>query len=152
MVIFCFLVLLCVFLLQLQLKAEECRQVAKVRTAKQCQDYQLQRQKQQQEHEWRLAKVILIFGRPFIKRFALCYRSVVCLPVCLSCLSVTLVHCGQTVGWIKTKLGTQIGLSTGQTVLDANPPTPHLKGHSPPIFGPYLLRPSGCMDQDATWY
>jgi len=22
----------------------------------------------------------------------------------------------------------------------------------PPIFGPYLLRPNGCMDQDATWY
>jgi len=26
------------------------------------------------------------------------------------------------------------------------------EGHSPPIFGPYLLRPNGCMDQDATWY
>jgi len=26
---------------------------------------------------------------------------------CLSVLSVTLVHCGQTVGWIKMKLGTQ---------------------------------------------
>jgi len=25
-----------------------------------------------------------VFGRPFVKRFALCYRSV----VCLSCLSV----------------------------------------------------------------
>jgi len=24
---------------------------------------------------------------------------------CLSCLSVTLVYCGQTVGWIKMKLG-----------------------------------------------
>ena len=31
---------------------------------------------------------------------------------------------------------------------------PALKGHSPPpqIFGPYLLRPNGCMDQDLTWY
>jgi len=30
---------------------------------------------------------------------------------------------------------------------------PSPKGHSPhPIFGPYLLRPNGCMDQDATWY
>ena len=28
----------------------------------------------------------IVFGRPFVKRFALCYRSVVC-PVCLSCLS-----------------------------------------------------------------
>ena len=23
---------------------------------------------------------------------------------------------------------------------------------SPPIFGPYLLRPNGCIDQDVTWY
>jgi len=38
-----------------------------------------------------------VFGRPFVKRFALCYRSVVC-PVCpvLSVLSVTFVHCGWT--------------------------------------------------------
>jgi len=35
-----------------------------------------------------------VFGRPFVKRFAQCYRSVVCLSV----LSVTLVYCGQTVG------------------------------------------------------
>ena len=27
-------------------------------------------------------------------------------PVCLSVLSVTLVYCGQMVGWIKMKLGT----------------------------------------------
>jgi len=26
------------------------------------------------------------------------------------------------------------------------------KGAEPPIFGPYLLRPNGCMDQVATWY
>jgi len=23
---------------------------------------------------------------------------------------------------------------------------------SPPMFGPYLLRPNGCIDQDVTWY
>ena len=36
----------------------------------------------------------------------------VCLSVCLSChvLSVTLVYCGQTVGRIQMKLGTQVGL------------------------------------------
>ena len=44
-----------------------------------------------------------IYGRPFVKRFALCYQTV----VCLSCLSVTLVYRGQTVGWIKMKLGMQ---------------------------------------------
>jgi len=34
-------------------------------------------------------------------------------PVSLSCLSVldvTLVYCGETVGWIKMKLGTEVGL------------------------------------------
>ena len=45
-----------------------------------------------------------IFGRPFVKRFALCYRSVVLVSV----LSVTLVHCGQTVGRIKMKLSMQV--------------------------------------------
>jgi len=40
---------------------------------------------------------IAILGRPFVKWFALCYRTVVC-PICLSVLSVTLVYCGQTVG------------------------------------------------------
>ena len=35
-----------------------------------------------------------------------------CLSVCLSCLSVTLVYCGQTAGWIKMKLGTEVGLGT----------------------------------------
>jgi len=29
---------------------------------------------------------------------------------CLSCLSVTLVYCGQTVGWIRIPLGTEVGL------------------------------------------
>ena len=72
-----------------------------------------------------------------------------CLSV-LSCLSVTLVHCGQTVGWIKMKLGMQVGLSPGHIVLDGDPAPPPPKGHSPPIFGPYLLRPNGCMDQDVT--
>ena len=50
------------------------------------------------------------------------------------------------------KLGVQVGLGPGHIVLGGDPaPTP-LKGHSPPIFGPYLLRPNGCMDQDVSWY
>jgi len=42
---------------------------------------------------------------------------------CLSCplLFVTLVYCGQTVGWIKLKLGMQIGLGSGRIVLDGDP-------------------------------
>jgi len=47
-----------------------------------------------------------IFGRQFVKRFSLCYHTVVCLSV--SCLSVTLVYCGQTVGRIKMKLVMQV--------------------------------------------
>jgi len=35
--------------------------------------------------------------------------------------SVTFVHCGQTVGRIKTKLGTQVGLGPGHIVLDGDP-------------------------------
>jgi len=58
---------------------------------------------------------LMVFGRPFVKRFALCYRSVVC-PV-LSVLSVTFVHYGQTVGRIKVKLGMQVGLGPGHIVL-----------------------------------
>jgi len=61
---------------------------------------------------------------------------------CLSCLSVTLVYCGQTVGRIKMKLGMQVGLGPGHTVLGGDPAPPSLKGHNPPIFGPYLLRPT----------
>jgi len=37
---------------------------------------------------------------------------------CMSCLSVTLEYCDQTVGWIKLKLGTQIGVGPDYIVLD----------------------------------
>jgi len=55
--------------------------------------------------------------------------SVHCLSVqsvcpVLSCLSVTLVHSGQMVGWIKTKLCVQVGLGPGHIVLDGDPPPP----------------------------
>ena len=42
-------------------------------------------------------------------------------PVLSVCLSVTLVYCDQTVGWIKMKLGKEIGLGPGHVVLDGNP-------------------------------
>ena len=66
---------------------------------------------------------------------------------CLSVPSVTFVHCGQTVGRIKMKLGMQVGLGPGHIALDGDPAPPPPKRHSSPIFGPY-----GCMDQDVTWY
>ena len=36
-------------------------------------------------------------------------------------LSVTLVYCGQTVGWIKMKLGMEVGLGPGDNALDGYP-------------------------------
>jgi len=71
----------------------------------------------------------------------------------LSCLSVTFEHCGQTVGRIKMKLGIQVGLGPGHIVLDGDPAPLTQRGTAlPPIFGPYLLQPNGCMDQDVSWY
>jgi len=111
-----------------------------------------------------------VFGRPFVKRFALCYRSVVC-PVCLSSLSVcpvcnvgvlwangwtgaellpqfsAHVYCGQTAGWITVALGMEVGLGPGHIVLDGDTaPLPQKGTEPPPIFGPCLLRPNGWMD------
>ena len=78
--------------------------------------------------EWNAA---YLFGRPFVKRFALCYWTVV-LSV-LSCLSVTLVHCGQTFGWIKMPLGREIGLGPCDIVSDGDP-SPQKRAQQPPIF------------------
>jgi len=50
---------------------------------------------------------------------------------CLSCLSVMLVYCGQTVGCIKMKLGVEEGLGSDHIVLDGDPAPPPQKGHSP---------------------
>jgi len=44
---------------------------------------------------------------------------------------------------------TEVGLSRGDIVLDADPTPPPKKGTTP-IFGPCLLWPKGCMYQDAT--
>jgi len=64
------------------------------------------------------------------------------------------VCCGQTAGWIKMPLGTEVGLSPGNIVLDENPAPPTQKGHSGPtsLCRPHLLWPNGWMDQDDTWY
>jgi len=79
---------------------------------------------------------LLIFGRPFVKRFVLCYQTVVCLSV----VSLTLVYCGQTVGWINMPLGMEVGLGPGHIVLDGDPvPPPPKKGaQQPPLFGPCI--------------
>jgi len=53
----------------------------------------------------------------------------------LSVLFVTLVYWGQTDGWIKMKLGMEVGLGSGQIVLDGDL---------------CLLWPNGWMEQDVT--
>ena len=63
--------------------------------------------------------------------------------VCPSVLSVTLVYCGQTVGWIMLKLGMEVGLDPGHIVLDGDPAPPEKREYQPPIFG---LWPDGWMD------
>jgi len=50
---------------------------------------------------------------------------------CLSCLSATLVYCGKTVGWIKMKLGMQVGLDPGHIVLDRGPAPRPQRGTAP---------------------
>jgi len=78
-------------------------------------------------------------GEPFVKRFALCYRTVV-LSV-LTCLSVTLVYmyCGQTIGWIKMKLGMEIGLGPRHIVLDGDPAPPNKWGHTTTVRSIFIV-------------
>ena len=58
-------------------------------------------------------------------------------------------YCGQTAGCIEMPLGMEVVLRPGDFGLDGDPPTPPPKmeaeagGRAPPIFGPWLLWPSG---------
>jgi len=52
------------------------------------------------------------------------------------------VDCGQTAGWIRIPLGTELGLSTGDIALDGDPAPAHRKGYSsppPPTFWPMSI-------------
>ena len=62
------------------------------------------------------------------------------------------MYCVQTDGWVKMPLGREVGLGPSDIVLDGDPAPLPEKGAEPPIFGPCLLWPDGCMDQDATWH
>ena len=61
--------------------------------------------------------------------------------VCLSvCLSVTLLYRGQTVGRIKMKLSTKVGLGPGHIVLDGDrAPPPSERGTVAPSFRPTYI-------------
>jgi len=49
-------------------------------------------------------------------------------------MSVPLVYCGQTVGWMKMTLGMQVGLGPGHIVFDGDPAPPPPKGEADPQF------------------
>jgi len=51
------------------------------------------------------------------------------------------VYCGETVGWMKTPLGTEVDLGPGHIVLDGDPAHPAKGAQQPPLFGPCLLWP-----------
>ena len=80
-----------------------------------------------------------IFGRPFLKRFTLCYRSIVC-PVCN-------VGALWPNGWMDQDAGRP---RAPDTLCQMENQLPLPKGAQPPIFGPYLLWPNGCMCQMGT--
>ena len=58
----------------------------------------------------------------------------------------THVYCGQTAAWIKMPLGTEVGVGLHDVILDGDPASPLLKGHSPPILGHCPLWPYGWID------
>jgi len=49
-------------------------------------------------------------------------------------------------------LGMEVGLGPVHIVLDGDTAPLPKKGAEPPFFGPSLLWPNVCVDQDATWY
>jgi len=64
------------------------------------------------------------------------------------CLSfpVTLVYCGQTVGWIKMKHGMPVGLGPGHIVLGGDLASPPQRGTAPTQFWTHI-----CCGQMAAW-
>jgi len=57
----------------------------------------------------------------------------------LSCLSVTLVYCGQTAEWIRMPLGMKVGLGSGHIVLDRDPAPTTGRGTAAPTFRPMSI-------------
>jgi len=50
------------------------------------------------------------------------------------------ICCDQMAGWVKMPLGREIGLGTGDIVLDGDPaPSKKGVGQQPPIFGPFIV-------------
>jgi len=80
-----------------------------------------------------------VFGRPFVKRFALCYRTVVCPSVCPAC-NVGVLWPN---GWMDQDETWHAGRPRPRPHCVTWGPSSPSKGEQPPIFGPGLLWPNG---------
>ena len=79
----------------------------------------------------------IVFGRPFVKRFALCCRTVVS-PVCPISLSVCDVVVLWPNGWMdQDAIGREVCVGPGHIVLDGDP-APHKRGTAAPPSDPYV--------------
>jgi len=88
---------------------------------------------------------IPVFGRPFVKRFALCYRSVVC-PASLSVLSVCDVGVLWPNGWVDQDENWHAGRPRPWPhCIDGDPAVPPPKGHNPQ-FSAHI-----CCGQMTAW-
>jgi len=87
-----------------------------------------------------------VLGQPFVKRFALRYRTV----ACLSCLSVCNVDVLWTNDWVDQDETWYGGRPRSRPhCVRWGPSSPSAKGAQPPmpiIFGPCMSWPSGWMD------
>ena len=76
-----------------------------------------------------------VFRRPFVKRFALCYRSVVCLSVCLSVCPVCNVGVLWPNGWTDPEETWRAGRPRPWPhCIRWGPSSPSPKGHSHPFL------------------
>jgi len=69
---------------------------------------------------------------PSDRRLSVCLSVMSCLSTPVCSLYVTLLYCGQTVGWIKMELAMQVDLGPGRIVL-WGPSNPSRKGAQPPV-------------------
>jgi len=85
-----------------------------------------------------------IFGRPdqpFVKRFALCYWTIVCLSIC----DVGVLWPNGSVEF-SMPLSMVVGLDPGHSVLHGDPAPPQKGAQPPPQFSPHV-----CCGQTAGW-
>jgi len=98
-----------------------------------------ERERQLFRKHWTISSEHLVFGRPFVERFALSHGTFVCLSV-LSCLSVCNVGGLWPNSYIdyRMPLDMQVGLVPGDVVLDGNPAPPPERGTAAPHFSVHV--------------